>query len=103
MRLLFKLSAHILEVMGGIDSENWQYFLNLLADGLIEARKHCDTLVTLIKIMGWNATFPCFRQSGGIEKIVKDLRERMLPSVSGERMPHVIERLTKSSGKRRLG
>ena len=37
--------------MGGIDSPGWTYFKNLFKAGFDAARKHSDSLITIVELM----------------------------------------------------
>uniref|UniRef100_A0A7S2RYB8 PI3K/PI4K catalytic domain-containing protein n=1 Tax=Mucochytrium quahogii TaxID=96639 RepID=A0A7S2RYB8_9STRA len=78
-RAAFKLTPELVDVMGGKKSDNWKYFNKLLCDGLLEARRHADTLVTLAEIMGYKSKLPCFNQpGGGTTRVVRELKERLM-------------------------
>ena len=47
----FKLTDEYVELMGGVDSDLFEYFKSLLTAGLIEIRKHIDELIRFITIM----------------------------------------------------
>lgn len=47
----FKLTHEFVDVMGGIDSDMFNYFKSLLLQGLVAARKHHDKIITLVEIM----------------------------------------------------
>lgn len=47
----FKFTTEYLEIIGGQDSDMFEYFKSLLIRGFIEVRKHLDELLDLIKIM----------------------------------------------------
>lgn len=47
----FKFTQEYLEIIGGQDSDMFEYFKSLLIRGFIEVRKHLDELIDLIKIM----------------------------------------------------
>ncbi|GBG27038.1 Phosphatidylinositol 4-kinase [Hondaea fermentalgiana] len=82
-RAPFKLTPELVDAMGGEKSENWARFKDLLVQGLLEARKHLDTLVTMIEITGYKSRLPCFNQpGGGVERCVRELKERLMLNLS---------------------
>lgn len=42
----FKLPLEYIEVLGGVDSEQYREFKKLFKDGFEAARKHCDRIVS---------------------------------------------------------
>lgn len=51
----FKLTPEFVEVMGGPESDMFEYFKILMLQGLVAARKHMDKIVGIVEIMrlGW--------------------------------------------------
>lgn len=47
----FKLTPEFVEVMGGDQSDMFEYFKILILQGLVAARKHQDMIVPLVEIM----------------------------------------------------
>ena len=47
----FKLTPEFVEVMGGVDSDMFNYFKILILQGLLAARKHSDKLTSIVDIM----------------------------------------------------
>lgn len=47
----FKFTQEYLDIIGGQDSDMFEYFKSLLIRGFIEVRKHIDELIALINIM----------------------------------------------------
>lgn len=39
------------EIMGGLDSPGWMYFKKLFKEGFEIARKHSDSLITIVELM----------------------------------------------------
>jgi len=77
----FKLPLEYIEVLGGLDSEPWKEFKNLVREGFESVRKHCDSIVTIVELMQKDSTLPCFATFG--EATAQRLRDRFQP-----RMPH---------------
>lgn len=82
----FKLTQEYVDIMGGIDSDMYCLFKNLLMRGLTIVRKHIDELINLIKIMaagqegldfsvsGRTSTMPCIKNMVTLEI---EIRERI--------------------------
>lgn len=47
----FKLTPEFVEVMGGLESDMFEYFKVLMLKGLIAARKFSDQILSLVEIM----------------------------------------------------
>jgi phosphatidylinositol 4-kinase len=47
----FKLTAEIVDVMGGCGSDMFEYFKILMLQGLIAARKHMERIVNVVECM----------------------------------------------------
>ena len=57
----FKLTQELIDVMGGVGSDMFEYFKILMLQGLIAARKHHERLVGLVDMMMSGSPLPCFR------------------------------------------
>jgi len=91
-RAEFKLTSEMLEVIGGKESQNWKDFIQMLAQGLILAREHKETLFTLVEIMGYKSKFPCFQQpGGGVRRVLRELEIRLLPNTKDEAIPGLVK------------
>lgn len=56
----FKLTQELIDVMGGIGSDMFEYYKILLLRGLIAARKHHDRIVNIVDIMIAGERFAIF-------------------------------------------
>lgn len=48
----FKLTTEYVEILDGMDSPIFQYYKSLMLRGMIEAKKHVDSFVKIVDIMG---------------------------------------------------
>ena len=80
----FKLTNEMVEAFGGVDSENYKYFESLCVEGLLVARAHLDTIITLVEIMGYNSSLACFNQPGGTKAVIKELKNRFFQGMTTE-------------------
>ena len=69
----FKLTQDYVDIMGGVESQMYEYFQSLLLKAFYEIRKHLDELISIIEIMFKGSTFKWF-QAG--EAIFQDIRDR---------------------------
>lgn len=79
----FKLTQDYIELMGGIDSELYRYFIIQIAKGFMALRKHIDNLVSIINIMKKGCKMPCFETDQFEEKIA-EFRNRLINPYGGD-------------------
>ncbi|RHZ39426.1 hypothetical protein DYB31_002176 [Aphanomyces astaci] len=56
----FKLTMEMVECMGGKDSANFKTFTDLCIQAAVAARRHGETLYTLVEVMSFHSKLPCF-------------------------------------------
>lgn len=76
----FKLTQEYVDLMGGIDSPNYELFMKLSTDAFLALRKHTYEFCNFMEIMGKNSTLPCFK--GGAQVVSQQLRLRLMPDIS---------------------
>ncbi|XP_037577407.1 phosphatidylinositol 4-kinase beta [Dermacentor silvarum] len=91
----FKLTQEFVDVMGGLDSNMFNYFKVLILQGLVAARKHHERIITLVEILQSNARLPCFQWHGA--SAVRALRERFHMGCTDERLQMLVDSLVESS------
>lgn len=91
----FKLTQEFVDVMGGLDSNMFNYFKVLILQGLVAARKHHERIITLVEILQSNARLPCFQWHGA--SAVRALRERFHMGSTEERLQGLVDSLVESS------
>ncbi|VDN51559.1 unnamed protein product [Dracunculus medinensis] len=90
----FKLTQELIDVMGGIGSDMFEYYKILLLRGLIAARKHHDRIVNIVDIMIAGSQLPCFR--GGANTI-KALKNRFHMGYTEQQLQELVEALVEQS------
>ena len=55
------LLQELIDCMGGVGSDLFEYFKILMLKGLIAARKHQERIVSLVEMMMCGSPLPCFR------------------------------------------
>lgn len=70
----FKLTKEYVEVMGGVNSEMYEYFKSLMVKAFFEVRKHLDDIIGIIDIMFEHSQFPCFQRGNAYQE---EIRARM--------------------------
>ncbi|GIX62931.1 phosphatidylinositol 3- and 4-kinase [Babesia caballi] len=76
----FKLTKEYVDVIGGEDSDNFDYFKALVIRGLLEARKHMDRIVLLVEMMTDAHKMPCF--AAGTAYTMDMFRDRFMLHLS---------------------
>lgn len=71
----FKLTAEMVDVMDGPDSEYFREYIVLLVQGFIALQQHADTILMMIAIMSQDSMFPCFvnKSPRGVLRRMKSL------------------------------
>lgn len=84
----FKLTTEMVDVLGGRQSPNFQYFSDLCVQGALAARKHGETIYTLVEVMSLHSKLPCF--VGNPASHLSGLRDRLLLNVPEEKVAPMI-------------
>ena len=81
----FKLSAEMVEVMGGPKSKKFTAeFRELMREGFMALNEHADRICLLVEMMFMGQhDLPCFIEG---EKMIKDLKDRLFPNGMGKKM-----------------
>ena len=74
----FKLTDEIMEILGGIESKNFQIFRKLMWDGMIAISKHYKKIMILTEMMfcGYGTDLLCFERG---QETLQKLKERFCP------------------------
>ncbi|TDH64978.1 uncharacterized protein CCR75_000595 [Bremia lactucae] len=56
----FKLTAEMVETMGGQDSEGFKEYVTLCTRGFLACQQHCDEICDLVDVMSRQSPYPCF-------------------------------------------
>jgi len=91
----FKLPMEYIEVLGGLEGEHFLEFKRLFREGFEAARKHCDSLITLVELMQKDSTLPCFAAFG--EQTANMMRERFQPNLTLSTVGDFVDKLIMSS------
>ncbi|KAJ3641340.1 hypothetical protein Zmor_027852 [Zophobas morio] len=90
----FKLTAEFVEVMGGDQSDMFEYFKILILQGLVAARKHMDMIIPLVEIMRSGSQLPCFKSGAAT---VQNLKNRFHMSMTEEQLQLEVNRMVEVS------
>ena len=74
----FKLTNEIIDIIGGVDSSNFEKFRKLMWKGMIAISKHFNKIMLLVEMMycGYGKNMECFENG---EETLKALKERFKP------------------------
>ncbi|GJQ10367.1 hypothetical protein GpartN1_g2158.t1 [Galdieria partita] len=74
----FKLSAELVQVMGGVHSAAFRQFRKLCVQGYVECCHHRDKIVLMVDMFySGNENLPCF--TSGRDAVIENLRKRFMP------------------------
>ena len=92
----FKLTAEMVELMGGAGSPWFRYFSMLVVRGFQEARKHRDKILLIARATyrGTRGGLPCFRAG---EATIDQLAERFKPEMSHQQYARFAAELIDAS------
>jgi len=88
-------TPEFVEVMGGKDSDMFNYFKILILKGLLAARKHEDKIVSLVDIMrAAGSQLPCFASNASS---VQSMKSRFHMNLSEEKLEILVETMVEQS------
>ncbi|XP_034230043.1 phosphatidylinositol 4-kinase beta [Thrips palmi] len=90
----FKLTLELVEVMGGLGSDMFEYFKILILQGLVAARKHSDKILSLVEIMRSGSQLPCFKSGAAT---TQGLKNRFHLNQTEEQLQLLVDGLVESS------
>ncbi|XP_032234209.1 phosphatidylinositol 4-kinase beta [Nematostella vectensis] len=90
----FKLTHEFVEVMGGIDSDMYNYFKILMLQGFLAARKNMDKCLQIVEIMQTGSNLPCFIRGAST---IRAMRERFHMNLTEEQLDSLVNGLVETS------
>ncbi|TMW55171.1 hypothetical protein Poli38472_013933 [Pythium oligandrum] len=84
----FKLTTEMVDVLGGRQSTQFKYFSGLCVKGALAARKHAETIYSLVEVMSFHSKLPCFLTNTAAA--LAALRERLFLNMPEERVEPTI-------------
>nr|XP_047134626.1 phosphatidylinositol 4-kinase beta [Hydra vulgaris] len=90
----FKLTDEFVEVMGGSDSDMYNYFKILILQGFVAARKNMDRVLQIAEIMSTSSHLPCFAQ--GVSTI-QSMRDRFHMNLTEDQLSRHVLKLVNDS------
>lgn len=91
----FKLPMEYIDIMGGFDSPGFELFRKLFKQGFEAARKHSDSLITMVELMQKDSKLDCFVLFG--ENTVNHFRDRFCLGLTTAAVDQYLDRLIVSS------
>nr|CCA22424.1 phosphatidyl inositol kinase (PIKG1) putative [Albugo laibachii Nc14] len=93
----FKLTAEMVETMGGSDSEGFKEYITLCTRGFLACQQHSDEICDLVDIMSRQSSYPCF-VGKDVSYILFKLRSRFkLGASKHDVVAHVLSLIRKSN------
>jgi phosphatidylinositol kinase/protein kinase (PI-3 family) len=96
----FKLTQEYLDIMGGTNSEIFDYFKSLLIKGLLELRKHLEDILTIIEICMKGSQMPCFVKPDTLFSEIRNrisLKYNVSTKTDSEGYFELVDRIVKGS------
>ncbi|KAG5877173.1 hypothetical protein JTB14_032125 [Gonioctena quinquepunctata] len=90
----FKMTPEFVEIMGGENSDMFEYFKILILQGLIAARKHHGMIITLVEIMRSGSQLPCFKSGAST---VQNLKNRFHMNMTEEQLTLEVNQMVEGS------
>lgn len=91
----FKLTPEFVEVMGGLNSEFFEYYKILILKGLVALKKHSEKIINIVDIMRSNSQLPCFKSGGAAT--IQNLKNRFHSNMTEEQLQLLVDNLVESS------
>jgi phosphatidylinositol 4-kinase len=92
----FKMTKEYVNLLDGINSEMYKYFLSILTKGFLEIRKYFDSFVKVIEIMGIKSDMPCFA-GRDINIVIRDFIARFHLDKNEKEINELMVLLAKNS------
>lgn len=93
----FKLTAEMVETMGGAESDGFNEYVQLCTRGFLACQQHCDEICDLVDVMSRQSPYPCFAGKD-INYILLRLRARFKLTLSKkDTVAHVLYLIRKSN------
>jgi len=91
----FKLPLEYVEILGGLESKYFKEFATLFREGFEVARKHADSIITIVELMQKDSSLPCFALLG--EQTATAVRDRFQLGLTSAHIGDYVEKLIMSS------
>ena len=92
----FKMTKEYVNLLDGINSEMYKYYLSILTKGFLEIRKYYDSFVKVIEIMGTKSDMPCFA-GRDINIVIRDFIARFHLDKNEKEINELMVLLAKNS------
>ncbi|KAI1483967.1 kinase-like domain-containing protein [Daldinia eschscholtzii] len=94
----FKLTWEYVDVLGGVDSPDFEDFKTLCKQAFQALRRSADNIVDLVRMMGVDSKMPCY--SAGVTQATATLKQRFQLHLSADEAENFVETdlITKSLG-----
>ena len=90
----FKLPKDYIEILGGMDSDGFRAFQQLMRQGFRDVRKHAERFIMLVELMQKDSKLPCFALG---DLATANLRDRFQLTLTAQQCDEFVDRLILSS------
>ncbi|WFC97055.1 1-phosphatidylinositol 4-kinase [Malassezia brasiliensis] len=90
----FKLPKDYIEILGGMDSDGFRAFQQLMRQGFRDVRKHAERFIMLVELMQKDSKLPCFALG---DLATANLRDRFQLTLTAAQCDEFVDRLILSS------
>jgi phosphatidylinositol 4-kinase len=96
-RAPFKLTSDYINIMDGEQSTMYTYFKELMVKGMIESKRHVESIVNCVEIMAkGGGKMPCF-ENKDTDSVIKRLRERFHERTNDYEFTKIVDDLIYAS------
>ena len=96
-RAPFKLTSDYINIMDGEQSAMYTYFKELMVKGMIESKRHVESIVKCVEIMAkGGGKMPCF-ENKDIDNVIQRLRERFHERTNDYEFTKIVDDLIYAS------
>ena len=83
--------------MDGVDSHIMHYFKSLIIRGIMELRKHQDSLVKIIEITSFTTGIQCFKDTNQNSILINSFKDRFLFGKSEKELISIVDKWIENS------
>ncbi|GAC71414.1 phosphatidylinositol 4-kinase [Moesziomyces antarcticus T-34] len=90
----FKMPQEYIDILGGLESQEFDEFKALMRQGFRDVRKHAERIIMLVELMAKDSKLPCFALG---DLTAANLRDRFQLGLSSAQCDEFVDRLVLSS------
>jgi phosphatidylinositol 4-kinase len=90
----FKLTTEMVNIMGGVNSSGYAFFIKLICSGFLVARKYHSKFVTMVKMGMRSSKYPCF---AGNPAAATALKARFKLELNDQELENFVRKMVQES------